>query len=357
VSAEIPQLVSPLVVVQIGACTPLGSTAKHSGFLYRVGAVGMRQGALVDRSAEPVALGLVPTLDPYLFGAERLNALVEHALLDFQAQAGSFYEALRLKLVVLLDERFEQKLADGKRSADGAGSEICKQISSSLAVQPTLVTLAGDVTGFGQILPKLAEELEQDLYDAVIVAAQHTDYDPDRIMALDVAGRLFSSEHLDGIVPGEAAVVLTLALPAVARRLRLPIAAQIHSVGAAFEKARPDNDESAFVAAGMTVALHRAYETAPLEGERIGWLMSDISTEVFRNHEFQAVMARTQELFGPPQIYDAPAQRMGYMGAATIPVHLALAACAWQHGYAPCRWLLSMAGSDNGARVALMVSG
>jgi len=101
--------------------------------------------------------------------------------------------------------------------------------------------------------------------------------------------------------------------------------------------------------------VRHAHQSARLNGATIGWLMTDLSQETFRLHEFQSVMARTQQLFGPPQAWQQPTQAFGNTGAATMPLHVVLAAQAWRHGYAPSDLLLSIAGSDSGARSALVL--
>jgi 3-oxoacyl-[acyl-carrier-protein] synthase I len=70
-----------------------------------------------------------------------------------------------------------------------------------------------------------------------------------------------------------------------------------------------------------------------------------------------SVMTRTQALWEEPQLADAPCQRLGYLGAATFPVQLALAVEAYRRGYAPHRRLLCFAGSDDGFRLSALVEG
>lgn len=347
-------LASPLSLAHAGACTSLGATAEQTSFLYRTGAAGMREGAVLDAAQQAATVCTVPTLDPLLVGPARLYALLDLALGDFKREAGDAYGALRIKLLVLLAESFAERLPNGHIRADLVAGDMRDRTQAALGVTTTLETLTGDVAGFGQALPQLAGELAQGAFDVALVVAAHSDYEPARLVALSERGRLFSTDNLDGLIPGEGAAVLALTTPAAARRFQLPSRAQILSAASAFEKATPDNDESAFEAAGMTVAVRRAYEAAPLRGRRIGWLMSDLNFEMFRAYEFQAVMARTQKLFGPPQVYDMPAQRLGHVGAAIMPLHLVLAARAWRHGFAPDTFMLSMAGSDSGARASFV---
>jgi 3-oxoacyl-[acyl-carrier-protein] synthase-1 len=144
--------------------------------------------------------------------------------------------------------------------------------------------------------------------------------------------------------------------PDIARLCKLSSYARIHQIGTAIEKATPDNDHSRFEAIGMTVAVRRA--GAPLREEKgqAGWMLTDLTFELRRVYEWQSVMVRTRNLWCEPQRLDAPGQRLGYLGAAAVPLHIALAATAWRHGYAPHATAMSVSGSDPGERTAILLS-
>src|SRR5690606_8927335 len=82
--------------------------------------------------------------------------------------------------------------------------------------------------------------------------------DPARIHALAAARRLFTTDRLDALIPGEAAACAVIMRSDHARSLRLPARARIHALATGHSKARPDNDESAFEAAGMTAVARAA---------------------------------------------------------------------------------------------------
>ncbi len=88
---------------------------------------------------------------------------------------------------------------------------------------------------------------------------------------------------------------------------------------------------------------------------KIGFSFGDLSFELFRVHEWQAAMTRTRELYAPPMAADSPAQRLGHMGGAALPLELVLAAESFARGYAPHPLGLCFAGSDAGERAAIVV--
>jgi 3-oxoacyl-[acyl-carrier-protein] synthase-1 len=74
-----------------------------------------------------------------------------------------------------------------------------------------------------------------------------------------------------------------------------------------------------------------------------------------RLYEWQAVFARTQDRIEQPCRVDSPAQRIGHLGAAALPLSAAIAATAWEHGYAPAPLALATAGTDGGERAAVVL--
>src|SRR5262249_19500867 len=139
-------------------------------------------------------------------------------------------------------------------------------------------------------------------------------------------------------------------------RFHFEVRAEIHTAATAFDKARPDNDEPAFEAAGLTTAVRRAGAPLTSTGRRAGWMLTDLGHETQRVFELQAISVRTRNLWCEPQLCDAPAQRLGYLGAAVMPLHLALAAEGFRRGLSPHPWAMSIAGSDGGERAAILLS-
>ena len=120
-----------------------------------------------------------------------------------------------------------------------------------------------------------------------------------------------------------------------AARHRLTPLARVIGVGAGRERARPDNDDAAYEALGLTAAMRQATERLAAEGRTAGWLLTDLTYEMRRQNEWQSVWVRAQQVLGNPYVIEAPAQRIGYLGAAAMPLFVAMAATAWTHGYAP----------------------
>lgn len=342
-------------LVSAGAITPVGLRAIETAFAHRAATPAMRAAPLVDAEGEPITMCFLPTLDPLLTGAERAAALAARALDEALQELGPAAQALRVQVLLCADEGLGQRTPAGHLAAQRLADELAARARAVTPDVTVSVSTRGP-SGPGHALPALCDALARGVVDAVLLGGAHTDYDPERIAALDRAGRLFREDRLDALIPGEAAAFVVLMRPDVARRFRLAARAHICGAATAHERARPDNDEPAFQAAGLTAALRSALSQLAEHGLRAGWILTDVTFETFRHFELQAAMTRTQRLYCEPQQVESPAQRMGYLGAAAIPLHLAIAAEAFTRGFAPHPCAVSIAGSDGGERAVLLVT-
>jgi 3-oxoacyl-[acyl-carrier-protein] synthase I len=257
--------------------------------------------------------------------------------------------------VVCLDEFTGERAADGRIPAQEVVTELTRRAAKRLPQLDVASTTRGGA-GMAFALDGALADLEKNKIDAVVVAGVHSDYDPARIQALSAARRLFTIDRLDALIPGEAAACAVILRGDHARSLRLPIHARIHTLATGHARARPDNDESAYEAGAMTAVTRSAGAELQQHGLRAGWFLTDLSFERWRLYELQSMMTRTQKLWCEPQYCDAPAQRLGYLGAAVMPLHLVLASEAWRRGFGPHPIAISLAGSDGGERAAILLS-
>lgn len=329
-----------IAVVRVEACTPVGLTARQTGFMLRAGFPAMSESALANEAGEPVTMCLVPTIDARICGTERLCALAKS---PFDKLTEPF-RTTRASVHVALDE--------GYPGADLA----CGIVKGSLARILPRATITADARGeasIGTWLPAATRALEARQTDVAIFGGVHSDHDPAAIAVLEQSGRLFAPDNLDSRIPGEAAVFFALMRTDTAMRAGLTPLAYIIGAGAAHERAKPDNDLSAYEALGMTAAVRSATKPLVDTGRTVGWMLTDLTNEMRRQYEWQAVFVRSQRVLGNPYHIDSPAQRIGYLGAAALPLLVTIATTAWEYGYAPAPVVLALAGTDGGARVAL----
>jgi 3-oxoacyl-[acyl-carrier-protein] synthase I len=331
-----------VAVVRVGARTPVGLNARQTGFLLRAGFPAMNEAPLADAAGEAITMAFVPTLDGRMVGAERLTALARAA----------FEEAVEPVRDLVADVRVA--IDEGCADAPLAAHLIEAMVKRAMPAAAVRVEPRGEAAG-GALVPAAIRSLETRQADLVVIGGVHSDYDPRAIAALEAGGRLFSRDNLDSRIPGEAAAFFVLMRAADAPRHRLKALARVIGAGAGRERARPDNDDPAYEALGLTAAMRQATEPLSADGRTAGWLLTDLTYEMRRQYEWQSVWVRAQKVLGVPYVIEAPAQRIGYLGAAAMPLFVTMAATAWSYGYAPSPLALALAGNDGGDRAALVL--
>ena len=345
-------LPTDIAVVAVGARTPLGLDACQTGFLYRAGYAAMAEAPL-GPDGEPVTMCVVSALAPDVFATERASLLASAALVEaLAAIPAGLVTAGEARLLLCLDPPDgEQARAEALRLCTRLQRRAAKTLPD-ISVESVLHGEASASLG----LPDAVAALTKGDATLVVLGGVHTAYDPATIARLDAEGRLYASGNLDATIAGECAAFVVLASTTRVAELGLSPLAYLCAVGQGMESARPDNLVPAATARGMTTALHQV--SAPLEhaGLRAGWTLTDVTFEMRRQVEWQSICVRANHVLGPPYYMDSPALRMGTLGAAALPLHIAMAAEAWRGGYAPANIALAFAGSETGERGAVLLA-
>jgi 3-oxoacyl-[acyl-carrier-protein] synthase-1 len=276
-------------------------------------------------------------------GPERLGLLAAPA---FEEAIAPIHD-MNVAVHIALDEEYDDVL--------GATDVMNSFVNRLLPGARVEVRPRGEAA-LGVWLPEATEALESRKVDAVVLGGVHSDFDLRAIAALEASGRLFSRDNLDARIPGEAAAFFVLMRNADAGRRNLVPLARVLGVGTGRERARHDNDESAYEALGLTAAVKKAMSSLAPTGQTAGWMFTDLTGEMRRMHEWQSAFTRAQNMLGEPFVIDSPAQRMGYLGAAAMPFFVVLASTAWEYGYAPSPITIMTAGNDGGERAALVLA-
>ncbi|MBM4356717.1 MAG: hypothetical protein FJ096_01270 [Deltaproteobacteria bacterium] len=330
-------------IVSTGARTPLGLDARQSYFLLRAGFAALGEAPL-GRDGAPIVMSLDAALEPTLTGSERALALATPALLEALAGLAPLAPA-RLGLVVCTED--ERSFSE----PGGLALELERAARRSVGRVTTTVCSRGGAS-LALALPRVLAELRAGRLDALVVGGVHTDFDPRAIAQLADEGRLFTAEHTAAVLPGEAAAFVGLAAHGPA----LPALAHLVGVGVGDEPARHDNDLPSAGARGLTSALFSAAEPLETCGARAGWVLDDIGFEAFRQREWQTLLVRAAQVVGAPFRLDSLAQRLGRLGAASLPLGLTLVAEAARAGEPTAEHAFVVGTSDGGERGVVAVS-
>lgn len=331
-----------VAIVKVGARTAIGLNAKQTGFMVRAGFPALGEAPIANAAGESITMAVVPTIDSLLVGSERLEMLALPALEEVKSVCRDATVCLRLSVddYVMNSAGMAPFQAAIRRELSGADVRI-------------------DPDGEAGLVKRWAEAveaLETRRFDVAVLGGVHTDYDSRVILELDAAGRLFSTENLDARIPGEASGFVVLMREGDAKRRGLSPLARVLGTGMGRATATPTNDAPAYEAQGLTAALRQAGDTLLRSRRAAGWMLVDGTFEMYRMMEWQAAFVRVQGILGNPYVIESPAQRIGYLGAAAMPVLVGLAATGWEYGYGPSPIAVVTAGNDGGERVAMVLS-
>ncbi len=342
-------------IAATGAFTPLGLNSLQTAFSHRAAANAITEAPLCNQDGEPITMSYIQTLDERLLGQDRLLALAMPAVFEILDGLGEISNALKISLTLCLGEELSEKSERGIPISQEIAHALESRLRSSTA-EITINAITRGPAGPGIALPDICQTLSKGQIDAALVLGVHSDYHPHRIATLEREGRLFSPKNPYAVLPGEASAAVLFMRPDTIRRFRLRELAELWAVTTGTEKTRHDNDEPAFLATATTAALRNLLAPLHAEGSRVGWFLSDLGFEPYRFHELQSAMTRLHPFFCEPQALENPAQRIGNLGAAALPLHIALASEAYCRGYAPHAFCTCIAGNDSGERAFLLLA-
>lgn len=335
----------------VGARTTLGG-ATETAMILRTGLPALRAAPLAaGDDGDAVTMGFDPTLDPFLTGEERAARLAELALAELATAAGTAIGGKRLRAVLALPEpRPDQRRAE-------AGVLLAQRLRAALSGpfgNPPAELSTQGAAGLAYVLPAALAALAAREVDVLLVGGAHSDYDPETIRALEAGERLFSVSRPDALIPGECAAFALIARDDFGHVHGLSPLLRIYAVSSDTGDLTPYNDTSALDASSLSKVIRDA--TSALEDElQVGWALGDHGAEHYRTRELYSALVRTHKRWCEPIAIDAPAQRIGHMGAAALPLSLTLAANMVRRGFAPTPFGLLFAGSDGGERGAILV--
>lgn len=289
-------------VYAVGARSPLGLDALSTALMLRTGLPAITGAPLAAPGGGPLTMAYDRTQDPLQVGEERAGRLAIEALRELARMAGPAARGLRLRAALAFPE------ARPGQPKSEVGRVLMSELRTALreTFGEVLVDLsAAGSAGLAYVLPRALSALAAREVDAIIVGGAHSDYDPLQILALDVAGRLFTPERIDGTIPGECAAFALLGRDDLAQTLGLSPLCRIHSVASAEGDLSAYGDASSLDPVALTAVIRDAAAGLP-EDCQLGWAIGDHGFEAYRTRELYAALTRTSSSFCPPIAIDAP---------------------------------------------------
>ncbi len=327
-----------ICVLDTVACTAVGLTAAAAAAAVRSSISGFAEyGSANDRLGGPAIVSAPPGV----------------------ADIGDIAGAIAAMAVAAVS-----RLADGgplpvflalPEARPGLGPDLGQRVAARLAeaVPGCKVALSdgGGHAGAGSAFSRAGAWLDRNRRSVIAVVGADSYLHPETIAWLDRNRQLHATYNAWGFIPGAAAGACLLCHPQLAQTRPKPPVAVIEAVAT-------DREEVPIKTDGVCLgrAMSRIVSTL-LEGQAEGAVFDnfycDQNGESYRADEIGFMLARAAGRFRDPSDFMAPADCWGDVGAATLPLCVALAAEAADRGYAAGPVSLILAGSESGLRAGL----
>ncbi len=342
-----------VVIVALGACTPVGRDAWSSAAAVRAGISGFAQHPyMIDTAGEPMRAAIAPWIDIGLSGADRLEALLFPAIDEALEQLSSTHGApMEMAIALGLPSPRPGLSRDiPKQMLDRVNKHYARRFSSAATFA------AGHAAGL-LATQAAAAKLAQGTLDACVVAGVDSYIDPLTLEWLEANDQLHSAGPLNnawGFIPGEASAALLLMRESVAQAAGLEMLAVVLATGIAME-AKRIKTQTVCTGEGLTQAFRAALAALP-GGAKVSDIYCDMNGEPYRADEFGFTALRTKESFESASDFIAPADCWGDVAAAGGPLHLALATVASLKGYGNGSFAFAWASAEHGERAATLIA-
>ncbi|GAA4354414.1 beta-ketoacyl synthase N-terminal-like domain-containing protein [Variovorax defluvii] len=307
---------------------------------------------MVDTAGAPMRVARAPWLDIGMESAARLAALllpaIEEALMCVPAQGEGAPARLGLALAL-------PPPRPGR--AEGLAEDLLASLRERMGDRFTQVARFEVGHAAGHLAVAAAEAgCARGAFDACVVAGADSYLAPRTLEWVEDCDQLHGGGPLNnawGFVPGEAAGAILLGPAGFARRFGIEPLGELVSVGIGMEARRIKTGEVC-TGEGLTQAFRAALQ-ALASGEQVHNVFCDLNGEPYRADEFGFAALRTGEYFRSASDFIAPADCWGDVGAASAPLHAALAVIAHRKRYAKGPLSLVWGSSESGERGAVLV--
>jgi 3-oxoacyl-[acyl-carrier-protein] synthase-1 len=319
-----------IYIIGAGAQTPVGRYVLAAAAAVRCGISAYAEHPfMIDKHGEPMVVARADWLDETLPLADRIVTLAvdaaQEALHPLAAQLPALRRQMRVHLALsaenLPDPAQRQSVLD--RFAAGAGFT---------PADPPIEPVADGHAGGLLALENACRQLRRGEASLCLVGGADSWLDPERLEAIDFAGRLHSVNYSWGFTPGEGAGFCLVTTGAMARRLGLPPLAELLAVATA-QETKLMGTKTVCLGEGLTAAF-RGVLMAGQAAARVAHCYCDFNGETYRADEYGFTICRTREGFEDPGSFTAAAECWGDVGAASGSLALTLPLAAWSRGYA-----------------------
>ena len=341
-----------IVILGIGARTPLGQTAAASAAAVRAGvSVIQDHPFMIDQFGEPMKVTRDHWLRTDLLGSQRAVELAVGPALDALAPLNGtrFHEPISL-LIATGEDRPGQ--------SSGHGEAVYAGVEAALAHHGYMLVgdfMAGGHSG-GIVAMSLARDmLAQGRTRLCLVGGIDSWLEPETLEWLDDAEQLHSNGNRYGFCPGEAAAFCLLATRSTAIELGCRPLLDLRAVATAREDKCIKTD-TVCLGEALAATFQSLFEQESANEPRIDRIVCDMNGERYRANEYGFAVLRSRRRFRDAADFEAPADCWGDVGAASGPLFVALVNEAYSRGYSRGPLSMIWASSEGGGRAAALLS-
>jgi 3-oxoacyl-[acyl-carrier-protein] synthase-1 len=324
--------------------TGVGLTSPSSCAAIRCGIDNFQETRFMDNSGEWIT-GSYVSLDPPWRGRAKLVNLVAPAIREcMNTLKNEDFE--RIPLLICVAEK------DRPGGLDGLDDHLLDEVQDELKTrfhEKSAIIPQGRVGGVTAV--KMAMDLlYQSQLPYCIVAGADSFLVAGTLAAFEKKDRLLTESNSDGFIPGEAGAAVLLC----AGNQKYDEHMDIKGIGFGKEDAFIDSGEP-LRADGLVQAIREASISSNMTIDDLDYRMTDANGEQYGFKE--AALAMTRALRKRKEEFDIwhPAECVGEVGAAIVPITLGVADTASKKGYAPGKSVLCHFANDDGQRAVMFL--
>lgn len=342
----------PVVVIGVGARTPVGFTAAASAAAVRAGiSVIQEHPYMIDRFGAPMRVTRDAGIDVGVLGPARGVELA----LDPAREALAVLAATDPSPVSILLSTGEERPGQASGHAAAVYAGLRTRLSEVVPLGRGGFLAGGHAGGLLAML-RARDALLSGQARLCLVGGVDSYLEPETLEWLDENEQLHSEGNIYGFCPGEAAGFCLLSTLATARALRCSPLLELVSIAAAREDNRIKT-ETVCLGIGLGAAFRLAFEEAPDGLRPVDRIVCDMNGERYRGNEYGFAVLRNPGRFRDAADFETPADCWGDVGAASGPLYVALVTQAEARDYAKGPLSFVWASSENGSRAAALLHG
>jgi len=323
---EFQRPTKPVEIIAMGVLTPVGANAKMTAASVQAGISAYQALNICNKQFDPMTMALVPddALPPLekALAKERLSSRQQRMLRLATPALQQVTENIDAPLPLMFCG--PEKLP-GRRSvvSDKFLQHLTVQANVPIDLQNSYVFPDGRAAGL-YALEAAMQMLEQGEHQRVLVGGVDSYLDLKLLSSLDRDDRILAEGIMDGFAPGEGAGFFLLQAAGANSNIK------VYPPGIADEPGHRYSQQP-YLGEGLAGAVTEALSCAT--DKQVNTVFTSFNGEHFGAREWSVAALRNQQNISGEAAVIHPADSYGDLGAATVPVLMALASIGMMQGY------------------------